>query len=467
MSRGRERIVIAAAVLAVAAAVGWLVVANRRAERELASQIYVPKPAVMTPEIVLLQQYVRIDTSNPPGNELPGAQWLAAQLAAAGVKSELIETAPRRVNLYARIKGKHPGEGLLLHNHIDVVPAPPTGWDVPPFSGAIRINMLHGRGAIDMKSIALCELEAFIDVARSGKTPERDLVFLATADEEEGSALGTRWLLEHRPDVFDGIRYAITEGGVTEMEQEKVTYFGVETGSKQLVTADFLAPDEATLRRARIALEPSFRPRDADRLLPGVRRFFHAVAPQRLESRETLEDIDATLAAGKFWLLPATMRELLQNSVWAQRVRRLPDGTFAMEVAMSNLPDEDPERRLQWLTAKAQTLGVRVGPVKRKDGPSPISPDDTPLFGLIAREVRRELGNIPLGPEVLAVSTNDARFLRPRGMICYGLQPFPLDFFQSLTVHRLNERVRLDWYMSGIRITKRLVAAYVFEPAAG
>jgi len=83
-----------------------------------------------------------------------------------------------------------------------------------------------------------------------------------------------------------------------------------------------------------------------------------------------------------------------------------------------------------------------------------------PLFALLSREVRREFGDIPVGPEVLALSTSDARFLRPRGMICYGLQPFPLDFFQSLTIHGIDERVRLDWYMSGMAMMKRVVTAY-------
>ena len=134
-----------------------------------------------------------------------------------------------------------------------------------------------------------------------------------------------------------------------------------------------------------------------------------------------------------------------------------------MSVTLSNLPDEDPDRRLQWLTETMGTIGVTFN-IDRKEGPAPLSPQNTALFALIAREVRRELGNIPVGPEVLSLSSNDARFLRPRGMICYGVQPFPLDFFQSLTVHHADERVRLDWYMSGVRMMRRLVAAWAFEP---
>jgi len=457
---------VIASILAVLIAVAIaLFLSNHSLKQQIEHGLYVPKRSEITPEISLLQQYVRIDTSNPPGNELAGAKFLAAQLDQAHVPYEIIEAAPRRANLYARIRGKNRGGGLLLHNHIDVVPAIGK-WDVPPFSGAVKINMLHGRGSIDMKSIAICELEAFLDVARSGKMPEHDLVFLATADEETGSLLGIRWLLDHRPDIFNDVKYAITEGGVTEMQKEQVTYFGVETGSKQIVTFDLIGKDEASLQRTRIGLEPYFRPPDPDRLLPGIRRFFHAVAPQRLDFREPLENIDQTLAQGKWWLLPSTIRELLQNTLWVRTIEPRPDGTFVMHVLLSNLPDEDPEQRMQWVLDKVKPYGVTLGNVARKEGPAPISSDETPFFAIIARSVRHELGeNVPVGPEVLATSTNDARFLRPKGFICYGLQPFPLDFFQSISVHHTNERVRVDWFLSGVRIMKSIVSAWTVEPA--
>ena len=247
MTRGRRQGIVAAIAIVIAIASIAIVVINRRLTHDVNAALYIPKKARITPEIVLLQQYVRIDTSNPPGNELPGARFLAALIEEAGVKAEIIESAPRRANVYARIKGKKSGDGLILHNHIDVVPADPKEWEVPPFSGAIRLNMVYGRGSVDMKSIALCELEGFLGVARSGRQPERDIIFLATADEEEGSALGIRWLLDHRPDIFDGVKYAITEGGVTEMQKETVTYYGIEIGSKQRVELDLVANDEATL----------------------------------------------------------------------------------------------------------------------------------------------------------------------------------------------------------------------------
>ncbi|HEY2325838.1 MAG TPA: M20/M25/M40 family metallo-hydrolase, partial [Thermoanaerobaculia bacterium] len=215
-SRAREW-VIASIVIALAAAAAALVfVYSQRARRDRDAMLYIPKSSPITPSTLLLERYIRINTVNPPGNEIEGARFLAAQLAEAGVKAEIIESAPGRANLYARIKGKHPGGALMLLNHIDVVP--PVGkWDRPPFSGSVMINMVYGRGSADMKGVAICELQAFRDVAKSGRVPEHDLVFLAVADEERASVLGTQWLLDHRPDVFEGVRYAINEGGITEM----------------------------------------------------------------------------------------------------------------------------------------------------------------------------------------------------------------------------------------------------------
>ena len=144
-----------------------------RADREMNSRLWIPKQTKITPELALLQQYVRIDTSNPPGNELPGARFLAGMLEKNGIHAEVIESAPRRASVYARIAGKEHHGGLLLFNHIDVVPANNRGWMHPPFAADIDLNQMYGRGTLDMKGIAICELMAFIDVARGHRTPER------------------------------------------------------------------------------------------------------------------------------------------------------------------------------------------------------------------------------------------------------------------------------------------------------
>jgi acetylornithine deacetylase/succinyl-diaminopimelate desuccinylase-like protein len=464
VTRRGERFAAAALLLALAAGVAALLVHNRREEADIARQLYVPKKEKITPEILRLQEYVRIDTSNPPGNEIEGARWLGRKLAEAGVVYEILEPEPRRASLYARIKGRRPGEGLLLLSHIDVVPANRRSWTRPPFSGSIAGNMLWGRGAIDVKGLALCQLEAFLAVARSGRLPERDIVFLAVADEESGSRLGAQWLLDHRPDIFTGVKYALAEGGITEVQKEELTYFGIETGSKMAVTADLTGPTRESIRRARIALEPYFQPRDPARLAPEVARYFRAVAPVRLEFRPLLADIDRTLAEGKFWVLPSTYRELTQNNVWAEEIDMKQAGSFRMRVHLINLPDEDPDERLRWLEGIVHPFGVSIQEVLVRQGPAPLSSELTPLFELLRREVRTAYGDVAVGPVILARSTSDARFLRPRGIVCYGFQPFRVDFFQSLSVHGVNERARLDWFVEGVELMKRVVSRFAETP---
>lgn len=420
---------------------------------------FVPKPEKITPEIVQLQQYIRIDTSNPPGNEMAGARFLAAEFAKAGVHAEIIESAPGRGNVYARIRGRVPGGGLLLLNHIDVVPADPKRWRLAPFSGDVRINMVWGRGALDMKSIGLTHLHAFLDVARSGKMPEHDLVFLAVADEEQGSEFGMKWLVEHRPDVLGGIRYAINEGGVTETLEEKITYFGVETGSKQFVDFELRAASKQQLQKARIALEPFFSPADPDRVLPQVKEYFALLSPHRREPGPLLKDIDATIAGGKFWLLDPIYRTLTQNTLFVFGIQSREDG-FVAKGWMSNVPDEDPAVRFARLREIVGPLGVTIVQLKPA-AKIAISSIHTPFFDAIARCARRTYGEVPVGPVIGSAATNDSRWLRPRGIDCYGFWPFPVSIYQTWGIHGDDERIRLDWYLAGIRMTKALVRDYL------
>ena len=459
-SRAREWLIASIVIGAVAAGTVLVCVYGYRARRDRDAQLYIPKSSPITPSTLLLERYVRIKTVNPPGNEIEGARFLAAQLAEVGVKGEIIEPAPGRANLYARIKGKHPGDALMLLNHIDVVP--PIGkWDRTPFSGSVMINMIYGRGTADMKGVAICELQAFRDIAKSGRVPEHDLVFLAVADEERASALGTQWLLDHRPDVFEGVRYAINEGGITEMLRESMLYFGIETGSKQLVDLDLVAPSRESLLELRRTLEPYMRPRDTMRILPAVREFFAAVAPTRRDNREVLRDIDATMRVQKQWLLPINYAEMMMDTLWMSGVTPA-SGGFKMRVQMRNLPDEQPDGRIAWLTAMAKPYGATVAEIRQKEGPAPPSTSDTPLFRLIAATASRQYHTVA-GPEVLPFSTSDSRFLRARGIVCYGLQPFPLDFFQSLGIHGPNERVRIDWFEQGVVLLREVVRKWAFE----
>jgi acetylornithine deacetylase/succinyl-diaminopimelate desuccinylase-like protein len=433
------------------------------ADRDMSSSLYIPRPTTITPEVALLQQYVRIDTSNPPGNELPGAQFLAGLLERNGIHAEIVESAPRRASVYARIAGRQHGDGLLLFNHIDVVPATKSDWTRPPFAAEAYLSQIYGRGTLDMKGIAICELLAFIDVARTHRTPERDIVFLAVADEEAGGKLGTAWLLEHRPDIFAGMRYAINEGGITETTQERIAYFGIEIGTKMTVRVRLRARDRQSMQRLRIALEPFISRNEADRVLPEVREFLHSLAPIRIEQRKLLDDIDRTVAAGKLWLLPVGYRELTQNVLWPDSVEADARGA-TMRVNLFNLPDENPDARIEWLRGFAAPYEVSIDEVLEKSGPTPLSSARTPMFALLSAEAKRQYGGVRTGTEVLVAWSNDSRYLRVHGIDAYGLMPFPTDWYQTQGIHAVDERLWADSFKNGVELLRHVTRRFAFEP---
>src|SRR6185312_13277895 len=160
---------------------------------------------------------IRIDTTNRGGGdarERPAAEYVAARLAEAGLEPVLLESAPGRANVVTRIEGAgSDGAGvgagvgagaLLLHGHLDVVPADPADWSVHPFSGEIRDGVLWGRGAVDMKNADAVLIALAAEWARSGRRPQRDIVLAFTADEEDTAAFGAQWLVERYPELFEG-----------------------------------------------------------------------------------------------------------------------------------------------------------------------------------------------------------------------------------------------------------------------
>src|SRR6516162_6613691 len=164
---------------------------------------------------------IRIDTTNRGGGdarERPAAEYVAARLAEAGLEPVLLESAPGRANVVARVSGAGDQEAaqqgaLLLHGHLDVVPADPAAWSVHPFSGEIRDGVLWGRGAVDMKNADAVLLALVSEWVRSGRRPRRDIVLAFTADEEDTAEFGARWLVERHPELFEGCTEAIGESG--------------------------------------------------------------------------------------------------------------------------------------------------------------------------------------------------------------------------------------------------------------
>src|SRR3954468_18609309 len=160
---------------------------------------------------------IRIDTTNRgagDGNERPAAEYVAERLADAGIEARILESAPGRANVVAHVEGEASDQGaLLIHGHLDVVPAEPADWSVHPFSGAVEDGYVWGRGAVDMKDMVGMMVAVARHFKREGLVPPRDLVFAFVADEEAGGKYGCQWLVDNRPDLFEGVTEAVGEVG--------------------------------------------------------------------------------------------------------------------------------------------------------------------------------------------------------------------------------------------------------------
>jgi acetylornithine deacetylase/succinyl-diaminopimelate desuccinylase-like protein len=191
-------------------------------------------PAVFAEALDIFVRYLRIDTSNPPGNEKPAARFLGGLIEREGIPVEYIETAPGREILVARLRGDGSHGALMLCNHTDVVPVEEEYWTVPAFEGLVRDGRVYGRGAVDMKGCGVMQLMAFLLVHRLGLPLRRDLVFCAVPDEEAGSDYGMGWLCEHRPDVVD-VEFELSEGGggSTRFAGKDARLFSVATNEKE------------------------------------------------------------------------------------------------------------------------------------------------------------------------------------------------------------------------------------------
>ncbi|HWH27680.1 MAG TPA: M20/M25/M40 family metallo-hydrolase [Mycobacteriales bacterium] len=187
----------------------------------------------------LCRDLIRIDTTNDgSGRAVPGerqaAELVAGWLAEVGLEPEIVESAPGRASLVARMAGTDPTrDALLIHGHLDVVPAEPKEWTYDPFAGEIADGCLWGRGAVDMKDMDAMTLAVVRDRLRTGRRPERDVVLAFLADEEAGGTWGAGWLVEHRPELFDGVTEAISEvGGFSLTVSDDVRLYLIETAQK-------------------------------------------------------------------------------------------------------------------------------------------------------------------------------------------------------------------------------------------
>ena len=425
--------------------------------------------------VELLRRYLRIDTTNPPGNEVAGARFLAEVLTREGIESETIEAAPGRASLIARLRGDGSLGGIVLHHHIDVVYADPRYWTVDPFGGVIEGGYLYGRGAIDMKSTGILHLAALLALKRARVPLKRDLVFLATADEEAGSEFGAQFIADRRPDWLAGSEYAISEIGLIQ------THAGLRAPLASIVISEKTGlpltltargepghgsmpwPDTAPNRLIR-ALDRLLTAERPPRVLPEVQEFFSrmtTVLPA--EEAAGYDDLEVSLRDEAF------RRRFYANRQYAAMVRTTFAVTMLRGSAKSNvippeataqidcrmLAGDDPNEIAEWVRRAVADPNVQVQIARDPKIPN-LSPPDTELYKAMADTLRRRAPGAVVAPMILVAFTDNWVFRRC-GLHGYGFSPFILEEDELQRIHGNDERISLENVREGVRAYAELL----------
>jgi acetylornithine deacetylase/succinyl-diaminopimelate desuccinylase-like protein len=355
-----------------------------------------------------------------------------------------------------------------------VVPPGP-GWSVEPFSGEVRKGRLYGRGALDIKSLGIAQLAAVIDLKRRGVPLERDVIFLAVADEERGGLQGTSWILDRHGALFEGAAAVLGEGGANRTVNGRNLWAGIEVAQKRplwlRVTArgrgghgSGLNPSSANHRLITglatvLEREPEYRVTDP------VRRYLGALAPlhnekyQRIFTHldETIGEDGPTedLLPGLLNLFVDTFQVTVLDS--GEKINVIPDRATA-EVDVRLLPDTDAERYLERVR-RGLGAGVQVEVILTSP-PSPPSPTDHPIYRAVAGVLDR---TAPVVPAFIPGFT-DSRYFRERDIPAYGVSPFFLEPQTFLGIHGVDESIPLDELDRGVERMKRIVEACAASP---
>src|SRR3989440_1391667 len=351
----------------------------------------------------LLSQYIRINTTNPPGNEIAAARWLADMLRRDGIESRIFEPAPGKANLYARLVGDGSARPVILLNHMDVVLASPEYWSVDPFSGVIKDGYVWGRGALDMKGEAIAQLMTMLVLKRAHVPLKRDIIFLATSDEEIGAGVGAAWIVEHQADLIRNAEFLLNEGGLTRSDGHGgVQYYGIGTTEKSPFWLDAIArgtaghgsrptPDNPVHRLVR-ALNKIAAWQTPLTVTTPVERSLRDLATIERDStlRRWLSDIRTALrdsAAARMITADLTFNALLRNTISITGLKGSdktnvipPIAAAAIDVRL--LPGQDPAAFLADITRVVGDTAVTIRP-QGPNWPATESSTETDMFRAI------------------------------------------------------------------------------------
>jgi acetylornithine deacetylase/succinyl-diaminopimelate desuccinylase-like protein len=413
----------------------------------------------------LLSRYIRMDTTNPPGNELGAARMLRERFLADGIPATVWEPMPGRGVVAARLPGigKHT-KAIVLLSHMDVVPANPKQWQVPPFSGEVKDGDIWGRGAIDDKGPGVIEMMAMLAIKRAGILLNRDIIFIATGDEEEGGRNGAGWLVAHEKQVFADAGYLLNEGGGIEQTPGHHRYYAVSITEKTPMWIRLTAqgpaghaavpPDETAVTRLTAALTKLIAYRPPIRLLDTVRDYFRAIlkldgGPS--EFKKLLLALRKPAYRNQFLAIPrynALLRDTVTPTVLgaSQKTNVIAPTAYA-EIDCRLLPGADTR---EFLDQIRQVIGDNTIKVEVLLNFAAVSSPPRSLLMNAINAVAWQDGHAVAVPTMIAGFT-DSHYFRASGLIAYGFVPVELTTAQERTVHGINERIQVKELGNGIR----------------
>ncbi len=415
----------------------------------------------------LLGDLIRIDTQNPPGGETAAANAIARKLAADGVDSEVFESAPGRGSLYARLAGTGAARPIILLSHLDVVPADARAWRFPPFGGVREHGYVQGRGALDAKGVAAIEVMTLLALHRSALQLPRDVILLATADEEAGGRAGAGWVVQHRPELLGDAEFLLTEGDHVHLRPggRKVVQVAVaeKTPCWIKLTAHGEAghgstpPPQTAVTRLVRALDKLRRYRTAVRVVRPVEEYFAALGrlepePVRSQLAHLGESLDDPAFFAEF-TRNARQNALIRNTLTPTVLQGSPKTNVIPDEASAQLdcrllPGERPAAFLALVREVVADDDIRVETIL--SFPASSSDADSGLMTAVQRLAATELGGAPVVPSVVPGFT-DSHFFREHGIESYGFVPFVLAEEDDRTIHGVNERISIENLRDGVR----------------
>lgn len=416
----------------------------------------------------LLVDLIRFNTSNPTHPERPAAEWVAEKLDEVGIDSQIIEAEPGRASTIARIEGSDPSRApLLIHGHLDVVPADASEWSVDPFAGEVKDDYVWGRGAVDMKDMDAMTLALVREWARAGRKPPRDIVLAFVSDEEAGGRKGAHYLVDHHRDLFADCSEAISEvGGYSISLNDQARVYAIQTAEKGIQWLRLRAtsrPGHGSMVHDRNAVT---------RLAEAVSRIGNHQWPVVITDtvRALVEGLGETLGrdldpekpdewlpviGGAARMIGATVRNTANPTMLqaGYKTNVIP-GTAEASIDCRYLPGQQDE-------LLATIDGLLGEHVTRETEVSDIAVEtsfDGHLVDVMSASLKAEDPlAVPL-PYLMSGGT-DAKSFSTLGMRCFGFSPLllPAELDFTALFHGIDERVPVDGLKFGVRVLDRFL----------